>query len=43
MEVQPTQMSQEEWRQLILSTAGKGQGQFQRPEQGEFEEREPLS
>ncbi len=36
-------VSQEEWRKAILSTAGKWQGQFERPEQGEYEEREPLS
>jgi hypothetical protein len=33
----------EEWRQFILATAGKWQGDFERPEQGEYEEREPLS
>ena len=36
-------MSQEEWRNSVLSTAGKWQGEFERPEQGELEEREPLS
>jgi hypothetical protein len=36
-------MSQEEWRQAILATAGKWQGEFERPEQGPYEEREPLS
>jgi hypothetical protein len=36
-------LSQEEWQELILSTAGKWQGEFERPEQGEYEEREPLS
>jgi hypothetical protein len=41
--VQPEPMSQEEWRQFILSTAGKWQGEFERPAQGEYEEREPLS
>jgi hypothetical protein len=35
-------MSQEEWRELVLSTGGKWQGEFQRPEQGDFERREPL-
>jgi hypothetical protein len=35
-------MSQEEWRRLILSTAGKWQGEFERPGQGEYEAREPL-
>jgi hypothetical protein len=41
--VSPSQMSPEEWHQFILSTAGKWQGEFERPEQGEYEEREPLS
>lgn len=36
-------LSQEEWRKAILDTAGKWQGEFERPEQGEYEEREPLS
>jgi hypothetical protein len=36
-------LSPEEWRRRILETAGKWQGEFERPEQGEFEEREPLS
>jgi hypothetical protein len=35
-------MSQEEWQQLVLSTGGKWQGEFQRPEQGDYERREPL-
>jgi len=39
----PVPVSQEEWQQLILSTAGKWQGEFERPEQGEYEQREPLS
>jgi len=38
----PPPMTQEEWRQFIMSTAGTWQGEFERPEQGEFEEREPL-
>ncbi len=33
----------EEWRQAVLATAGKWQGDFERPPQGEYEEREPLS
>jgi len=41
--VGPPAMSQEEWRRLVLETAGKWQGDFERPEQGELEEREPLS
>ena len=36
-------MSQEEWQKLVLSTGGKWQGEFERPEQGAYEEREPLS
>jgi hypothetical protein len=32
-----------EWRQCILDTAGKWQGNFVRPEQGEFETRMPMS
>ena len=36
-------MSQEEWQELVLSTGGKWQGDFERPEQGEYEQREPLS
>ena len=35
--------SPEEWRQWVLSTAGKWQGDFERPDQGTLEEREPLS
>jgi hypothetical protein len=34
---------QEEWGKLLLATAGKWQGEFERPEQGLLEEREPLS
>jgi len=33
----------DEWRQCILETAGKWQGEFERPDQGEYEERVPLS
>ena len=29
------QMSQEEWREMVLSTAGKWEGEFERPEQGD--------
>jgi hypothetical protein len=39
----PPAMSQEEWRRAILATSGKWQGDFERPEQGELEEREQLS
>ncbi len=33
----------EEWRKGILATAGSWQGEYERPPQGEFEERVPLS
>jgi hypothetical protein len=36
-------LSPEEWRQGVLETAGKWLGEFERPEQGEYEQREPLS
>ncbi len=39
----PVPVSQEEWRKLILSTGGRWQGEFERPDKGEYEEREPLS
>jgi hypothetical protein len=39
----PPPMSQDDWRELVLSTGGKWQGDFKRPEQGEYEQREPLS
>jgi hypothetical protein len=39
----PTPLSQEEWARRVLENAGKWQGDFERPEQGEYEEREPLS
>lgn len=39
----PVPASQEEWQDIILSTAGKWQGEFERPEPGEYEPREPLS
>jgi hypothetical protein len=35
--------SPEEWRRRVLETAGKWQGPLARPEQGEFEQREPLA
>ena len=37
------QMSQEEWREVVLSTAGKWEGELQRPEQGDYEQREPFA
>lgn len=36
-------ISREEWQEFVLSTGGKWQGEFERPEQGEYEQREPLS
>jgi len=39
--VAPATMSQEDCRRAILDTAGKWQGDFERPEQGAYEEREP--
>jgi len=36
-------LSPDEWRQRILETAGKWQGEFERPQQGEYEQRESLS
>jgi len=41
--VSPAPMSQVDWQQLILSTSGKWEGNFERPEQGNYEQREPLS
>ena len=35
-------MTQEEWHKFIAETAGSWLGDFERPEQGEFEERESL-
>ena len=36
-------MTQEEWRQFVLSTAGAWQGDLERPEQGEYEQRDELA
>ena len=35
-------MTQEEWSAWVLSMAGTWQGDFERPEQGEYEQRDPL-
>jgi hypothetical protein len=35
-------MTQEEWRRWVDSMAGKWQGEFERPEQGEYEQRDAL-
>ena len=37
------EMTQEEWQAWVASMAGTWEGDFERPPQGEFEEREPLS
>jgi hypothetical protein len=38
-----TTMTREEWEDWVDAMAGSWQGEFERPPQGEFEEREPLS
>jgi hypothetical protein len=35
--------SPDEWRRRVLETAGKWQGPLERPEQGNFEQRESLT
>jgi hypothetical protein len=37
------EMTPEEWRSGILATAGAWQGEFERPGEGELEERDLLS
>ena len=37
------ELSPDDWRQHVLETAGKWQGGFERPDQGDLEQREPLS
>ena len=39
----PRPMSQVEWEAWVDSMAGTWQGDFERPPQGEYEVREPLS
>jgi hypothetical protein len=41
--VGPRALSPDEWRPRVMETAGKWQGELERPEQGEYEQREPLS
>jgi hypothetical protein len=36
-------LTHDEWRQRILETAGQWQGEFERPPQGNYEQRESLS
>jgi hypothetical protein len=35
-------MTQDEWRAWVGSLAGRWQGDFERPDQGEFEQRDSL-
>lgn len=37
------ELTPEEWAVFLARTAGAWQGEFERPEQGEVERREPLS
>lgn len=41
--VPPAAPSPEQWRAWVQSLAGTWEGDFERPPQGDFEEREPLS
>jgi hypothetical protein len=43
VEPMPKPMTQEEWRAFVLKTAGSWEGDFERPEQGEYEVRDPLA
>ena len=36
-------MTPEEWRARVQSLAGSWRGEFERPPQGEYEDRDPLS
>jgi len=36
-------LSQEQWREVVFSTAGRWQGELERPDQGKYEPRAPLS
>jgi hypothetical protein len=42
VEPAPQPMTQEEWRAWVQSMAGSWQGEFERPEQGEYERRDEL-
>jgi hypothetical protein len=35
-------LTPDEWRRGIMATAGKWQGDFERPEQGDYEQRDQL-
>ena len=39
----PPKLTQEEWARRVLENAGTWQGDFERPEQGEYEVRDPMS
>jgi hypothetical protein len=41
--VDPAPLHPDEWRRWVMETAGKWEGEFERPEQGEYERRESLS
>ena len=41
--VRENKMTSDEWRSWVQSIAGSWQGDFERPSQGDLEEREPLS
>jgi hypothetical protein len=41
--ISPPAQSPDEWRRRVLETAGMWQGDLERPEQGEYEQREPVS
>ncbi len=43
IEPRVSRISREQWQAMVLSTAGKWEGEFERPEQGDYEQREPLS
>jgi hypothetical protein len=40
--VGPLPMTEQEWRAFVLSTAGSWQGDLERPDQGEYEQRDEL-
>jgi hypothetical protein len=39
----PQQMTQQEWQAWVQRMAGSWEGELERPSQGEYEVREPLS
>ncbi len=41
--IEATPPTEQGWKQFIHETAGRWLGDFERPEQGEFERRDPLS